>query len=86
MTHITWAEAAYAAVLKVAQEKSEFTPDDIWVTGLSKPSEARALGGVMRRARQEGVIEKTGRVQPTTQPESHGADVTIWRSLVYTVT
>lgn len=79
-----WAELAYGAVLQVAKTHPEFTPDDIWATGLQKPGEARALGGVMRRAHREGLIEKTGRVQPTTQPESHGTDVTVWRSLIYT--
>jgi hypothetical protein len=34
----------------------------------------------MRRAKKEGLIEKTGRVKPTSQQESHGTDVTIWRS------
>lgn len=78
-----WAESAYAVVRRVAESQQEFTPDDIWATGLQKPSEARILGGVMRRARQDGLIEKTGRVQPTTQPESHSTDVTVWRSLIY---
>lgn len=78
-----WAELAYAAVRQVAEKQSEFTPDDIWATGLHKPNEARALGGVMRRAHNGGLIEKTGRVQPTTQPESHGTDVTVWRSLIF---
>lgn len=86
MTDSNWAELAYAAVLQVAHNQQEFTPDDIWETGLEKPSEARALGGVMRRAKDDGVIEKTGRVKPTTQRESHGTDVTIWRSLIYTAT
>lgn len=83
MTDKVWAELAYQAVRQVAKSQSEFTPDDIWATGLQKPCEARALGGVMRRARQDGLIEKTGRVQPTTQPESHATDVTVWRSLIY---
>lgn len=83
MADNNWAELAYTAVRQVAERQSEFTPDDIWVTGLQKPSDARALGGVMRRAHREGLIEKTGRVQPTTQPESHGTDVTVWRSLIY---
>jgi hypothetical protein len=85
MKDSNWKDLAYAAVRMVAENQQEFTPDDIWATGLHKPSEARALGGVMRRAKDEGLIEKTGRVQPTTQPESHGTDVTIWRSLVCTV-
>lgn len=75
-----WAKEAFEIVKKVAAEKEEFTPDDIWDAGLKKPAEARALGAVMRRAKKEGLIEKTGRVKPTTQQESHGTDVTIWRA------
>lgn len=80
-----WADAAFAIVCRVAKEKPEFTPDDIWEAGLRKPTEARALGGVMRRASSRKLIEKTGRSQPTRQPESHGTDVTVWRSLIYGV-
>ena len=83
MTDKIWAAAAYAAVHKVAEGMSEFTPDDIWETGLQKPLDARALGSVMRKANREKLIEKTGRVQPTRQTESHGTDITIWRSLIF---
>lgn len=83
MTDNTWSELAYEAVRHVAESKPEFTPDDIWATGLHKPDEARALGGVMRRAHRNGLIKKTGRVKPTTQPESHAADITVWQSLIY---
>ncbi|WP_133638130.1 hypothetical protein [Pseudomonas syringae] len=83
MTSASWAELAYGAVINVARTHQEFTPDDIWKTGLQKPIEARALGAVMTRAKREGIIEKTGRVQPTTQVESHGTDITIWKSLIF---
>ncbi|WP_236124277.1 hypothetical protein, partial [Pseudomonas cichorii] len=82
---MSWSERAYAAVCQVARENLEFTPDDIWATGLEKPVEARALGPVMRRASQNKLIEKTGRSRPTTQPESHGTDVTVWKSNIYIV-
>lgn len=83
MASANWAEKAYDMVIQVAETHQEFTPDDIWKTGLPKPAEARALGGIMARAKRDGIIEKTGRVQPTTQIESHGTDVTIWRSLIF---
>lgn len=83
MTKDEWKEVAYNTVCLVAKRYAEFTPDEIWAAGLPKPEEARALGGVMTRARNAGVIEKTGRVRPTTQPESHNTDVTIWRSMIY---
>ncbi|MDO4236882.1 MULTISPECIES: hypothetical protein [unclassified Pseudomonas] len=80
-----WADAAFVVVCQVAKAKPEFTPDDIWEAGLHKPNDARALGGVMRRASSKKLIEKTGRSQATRQPESHGTDVTVWRSLIYGV-
>lgn len=83
MSSKSWSDLALEAIRTVATNNQEFTPDDIWATGLEKPAEARVLGGVMRRARTEGLIEKTGRVQPTTQPESHATDVAIWRSRIY---
>lgn len=83
MSNEAWKISAYEILVKVATEKKEFTPDDIWDAGLQKPLEARALGVVMLRAKSEGLIEKTGRVQPTRQPESHGTDVTIWKSNIF---
>ncbi|CED58364.1 putative uncharacterized protein [Moritella viscosa] len=79
----TWRNKAHAVVVRVAESNNEFTPDDIWDTGLEKPEEARWLGPVMNAARRQGIIEKTGRVQPTRQKESHGCDVTIWKSNIY---
>ena len=78
-----WAEKAYQKLIEVAEKNLEFKPDLLWYSGLEKPEEARALGPVMARGRRDGIIEKTGRVGPTAQAESHGTDVTIWRSLIY---
>lgn len=78
-----WRSVAQAIVVSVAEKNEEFTPDDIWDAGLEKPEEARWLGPVMNSARQQGIIEKTGRVQPTRQKESHGCDVTVWKSKIY---
>lgn len=78
-----WSKKARTIVVKVAESKREFTPDDIWDAGLSKPDEARWLGPVMNSIKRGGFIEKTGRVQPTRQKNSHGRDITIWRSCVY---
>ena len=61
----------------------EFTPDDIWDFGLKKPVEARALGGIMRSAKTRGIIEKTRRLTPTRQKESHATDVTVWKSNIF---
>jgi len=78
-----WKDKAYAAVVKVAESMPEFTPDDIWESGLEKPVEARALGGIMQSVKSSGIIEKTGRVTPTRQKESHATDVTVWQSNIF---
>ncbi|MFT6925517.1 MAG: hypothetical protein ACJAZP_001101 [Psychromonas sp.] len=78
-----WKDEAFATVVKVAESMREFTPDDIWDFGLEKPLEARALGGIMRSAKARGIIEKTGRVAPTRQKESHSTDVTVWKSNIF---
>ncbi len=78
-----WNELAYQILIRVAEVYPEFKPDQIWEAGLPKPVEARALGAIMSRGKREGIIEKTGRVGPTNQPESHNTDVTIWKSLIY---
>lgn len=78
-----WKRRAYEIVLKVAEQKPEFTPDDIWEAGLEKPAEARALGPVMATAARRRLIKKTDRVAPTRQEKSHGTDVAVWQSLIY---
>lgn len=79
----TWKIKAYQTIKEIALSMKEFTVDDVWATGLKKPSEARVLGPIMSKAKNDGLIKKSGRSRPTTQKESHSADVTIWESLIY---
>jgi hypothetical protein len=83
MSKNEWNELAYKILIEVAKTHPEFKPDQLWEAGLPKPKEARALGAVMARGNREKIIKKTGRVGPTTQPESHKTDVTVWESLIY---
>jgi len=78
-----WKNVALETVKALAEEKPELTADDVWATGLEKPLEARALGGIMNSAKRSGWIVKSGRSRQTTQPESHGADIAIWISNLY---
>lgn len=79
-----WREEARRAVRKLALEHQEFTTDDLWRDGLSRPpNSARALGGVMRWAVKWGICEKTGRAIVTEQVKSHGSPKHVWRSLIY---
>jgi hypothetical protein len=42
--------------------------------------DARAWGGIMRRARDLGWIVSTGNYKPSTVPAHHGRPMLIWRS------
>lgn len=79
-----WKELARQAVERVASERDVFTTDHVWLDGLEKPPEPRAMGPIMRRAIRAGLIEKTGRVVPTIFPEGHAGPRHEWRSLIRT--
>lgn len=78
-----WKELARTAVEMVAHERPFFTTDHVWLAGLEKPREPRAMGVIMRWAVREGLVEKTGRFEPTIFPEGHAGPRQEWRSTVY---
>lgn len=64
-----------------AQRRS-FTADDLLVALDSlnvSTRENRALGGVVRRAVNDGLIVATGRYIPSTRPESHARPCREWK-------
>lgn len=62
----------------------EFTTDRVWhhldAEGAAT-HEPRALGPVMRRAADAGLIYNTGRVVKSARPECHTRPVTVWLRL-----
>ena len=78
-----WCDAAYAAVVRVASRKLQFTTDDVWQE-IAGPvtHDNRALGAVMRRARTEKVCEPTMQYTPSTRDVCHGRPVRVWRSIL----
>lgn len=78
-----WLDAAKAALVSVAKSRAEFIADQIWETGLAKPSEARALGAVVRWALAEGVISDSGRYSKSAQPGLHCSPRKVWRSRMF---
>lgn len=77
-----WKAAAQNAVRLVAARQEIFTPDDIW-TLVVKPSEPRALGPVMLRAKRDGICEPTGQLVKSKMATQHQNVITEYRSLIY---
>ena len=78
-----WLEAAKSALVSVAKSRPEFIADQIWEAGLSKPSEARALGAVVRWALTEGIISDSGRYSKSAQPGLHCSPRKVWTSRLF---
>jgi hypothetical protein len=64
-----------------AAQPNGFTTDAIWevldASGV-KPPEPRALGAVMKRLADEGLIRKTGEYVDSTRAVCHGRLLAIW--------
>lgn len=78
-----WIAQARETVEELARTRATFFADDVWLAGLPKPSEARALGAVMVWAKTERLIAPTADFVPSAQPGCHGVPRRVWRSLVY---
>jgi hypothetical protein len=77
-----WKNEAIKLVEEIALYAPAFTADDLWLNGLSKPREPRALGGVLTRCAANGIIEKSGQYLPSVR--RHATPIPVWKSLVYT--
>jgi hypothetical protein len=79
-----WRKAALSAIRRVARKREKFTSADVLEAlerSKSQTHDLRALGGVLTKARNLGLIENAGLVR---RRDKHGRGVsTIWRSLLY---
>jgi hypothetical protein len=86
-----WLAAASSALLGVAGRVERFTADEVW-TELERrgctlePEDARAMGGVLRRAVRDGwIVRLPGEYRASTRKERHGGPVQVWESKVCAV-
>jgi hypothetical protein len=83
----TFRGAAFAAILYLAERREEFTTDPVWLLlrrwGVATPEEPRVMAVPIGDARRRGLIAKTARTVPSVRPESHMAELRVWRSLIY---
>ena len=79
-----WRQQALNIVKRCAQTYLEFTSDQVWEMGLSRPANGGlALGTIMLEAARRGLIEKTDRTVVSIQPLNHKRPVGVWKSLVH---
>lgn len=82
-----WTALALATVLDIANNKAEFTTDDVWEAlnqlGAEDPHESRAIGAVMRNAAKDGLIRPTDRYLPSQRVACHRRPVRVWHSCTF---
>lgn len=88
-------EAAFLAVQRVAATQAYFITDAVWkdmltsdarVVEIAGVRERRAMGAVMRRAVEAGLIEPTENFWPSAQPQCHRRPMRVWHSLASSAT
>jgi hypothetical protein len=80
-----WDRAAEEAVRAVARRQPTLTTDDVWAlleASDARTHERRALGAVLRRLAEKGVIAPVDRFVKSQRPVCHGRKIQVWRSLV----
>ena len=73
--------AAKHAVWQLIQQGQPFTTDEVWflldATG-AVTREPRALGAVIKAAKDAGFITASGNYRKTVRPEAHSRPVMVW--------
>jgi hypothetical protein len=77
-----WEGAAFRAVEKIANTAEYFTADEVDLTQIARARDKRALGGVMLKARNLGLIEPTDTFRSTARVGSHASPRRVWKSNV----
>jgi hypothetical protein len=83
-----WREAYFTALVAVARVKETFTADDVWerlaqVEHVANTKDNRAAGGIIMRAKRDGIIRLTDRVEPSRRKHCHRMLQRVYESLVY---
>ena len=77
-----WKDEAERVIDLLAATRQHFTTDDVWQRlGHVSTHEPRAMGALMKRAANRGVIRATDGWATSTRPECHGRPIRVWRSV-----
>jgi len=75
-----WKERCWAAIRELCERGEAFTADDIWIEVGETPGEPRALGPLMRRAVDQGMVVRAGERQ-SKLAHRHARPLAVWRPL-----
>lgn len=79
-----FADAAYAAIERIARRQSTVHVDDVLKECSIKPSHPNAWGAVWMKAIRKGLIQRSDRVRPcATDPKKHAHQYPVYESLVW---
>ena len=78
-----WGEYAYGLLEQLCRERPEVHTDDLAAVLEWHPASPNAMGAVWGRAIRNGLIERTGALRTSRQPEKHAHSYPIYSSLVY---
>ncbi len=73
-----WKDAAWNAILHLADAGADFTADDVWGRVGFSPPEPRALGPLLVRAQRAGLIRATGQHRKSERSVRHTGNVAVW--------
>jgi len=80
-----WMSAARHCIEQAARYRDTFTTDAIWqqleAAQVEAPHEPRAMGAAMRIAQRRGIIEATGKYEPSERIINHARPLMVWRSV-----
>jgi hypothetical protein len=78
-----WHALAFERVRYLAATSKAFSTDDVWLVldDLPKPSDPRALGPVMQRARQERLLERSDFTTASHRAACHARPTNVWLSV-----
>lgn len=81
-----WSELAYKFLHKYAKKNPTFLAEEVRTLAedsgeVPHPPSKRAWGGIIKRAKTEGLIKSLG-IKQVTNPKAHQAYATHWGSLI----
>lgn len=77
-----WNALAYEVIKRLALTERAFSTDDVWAVlePLPRPTEPRALGPVLHRARKDGLVVKSDVTVNSERAVCHARPANIWLS------
>ena len=77
-----WDALAFERARYLATTQRAFSTDEIWqiLDDLPKPEDPRALGPIMLRARQAGLVVKSDMMVSSNRPACHARPTNVWLS------